>query len=238
MRYLVLFFFLILGLHSQEKPNFIIIFTDDQGYNDLSCFGSKTINTPNIDSLAESGVKLTNFYSASSVCTPSRAALLTGRMPKRTGMTNVLFPRSTTGLAPEEITIAEMLKSKGYETALIGKWHLGHQKQFMPMNQGFDYFYGMPYSNDMSIAKEFEISSNLILNDGCTREEMEADRKNYLTQYVKLRNKMPMLRGNTIIEYPVDQRTITRKYTDEAVKFINDKKDKTILSIPGSHHAS
>lgn len=119
-----------------------------------------------------------------------------------------------------------MLKSKGYETALIGKWHLGHQKQFMPMNQGFDYFYGMPYSNDMSIAKEFEISSNLILNDGCTREEMEAERKNYLTQYVKLRNKMPMLRGNTIIEYPVDQRTSTRKYTDEAVKFINDKKDK------------
>ena len=226
MRVIILFLTLTVSLFGAKKPNFIIIFTDDQGYADLSCFGSQTIKTPHIDSLAKSGIKLTNFYSASSVCTPSRAALLTGRMPKRIGMTNVLFPFSKTGLAPEEITIAEMLKQKGYKTALIGKWHLGHQKQFMPMNQRFDYFYGMPYSNDMSIAKKFEISSDIILNDGCTMKEMEEDRKKYLSEYRKLRNKMPMLRNNTITEYPVDQKTITRKYTDEAVKFINDKKDK------------
>ncbi|MCM8535769.1 MAG: sulfatase [Lentisphaeraceae bacterium] len=225
-KFLTLLFILLTTLVAEQKPNFIIILTDDQGYADLSCFGSETIKTPHIDSLAKSGIKLTSFYSASSVCTPSRAALLTGRMPKRTGMTNVLFPRSKNGLNPEEVTIAEMLKNKGYDTALIGKWHLGHQKKFMPMNHGFDYFYGMPYSNDMSISKEFEISSDLILNDGCTREEMENDRKNYIAQYKKLKNKMPMLRGNTIIEYPVDQRTITRKYTDEAVKFIKAKKDK------------
>lgn len=221
-------FFLVFAIHAfaEKQPNFIIIFTDDQGYGDLSCFDSQTIKTPNIDSLAKTGVKLSNFYSASSVCTPSRAALLTGRMPKRTGMTNVLFPRSTTGLPPSEITIAEMLKSKNYRTALVGKWHLGHQKEFMPMNQGFDEYYGMPYSNDMSIAKEFEISPDLVLNDGCTKEDMEEDRKNYLTDYKSLRGKMPMLRGNVIIEYPVDQRTITRKYTDEAVKFIKQQKDQ------------
>jgi len=217
----VLLFFLLFAAMGVAAPqNFIIILTDDQGYEDLGCFGSPTIKTPNIDRLAAEGMRMTSFYVASSVCSPSRAALMTGRMPKRVGVPGVLFPRSTTGLPPSEITIAEMLKTKGYKTAVIGKWHLGHQKKYMPMNQGFDSFFGIPYSNDMSISKEFDIAPDVKLNDGYTLEMMEQDRRRYLSEYKKLRNKVPLLRGNTIIEYPVDQRTLTRRYTEEAVKFI------------------
>ena len=119
---LLLLIFMLCGqwVYSRDQTNFVIIFTDDQGYGDLSCFGSKTIKTPNIDNLAAQGIRFTSFYSASSVCTPSRAALLTGRMPKRTGMTNVLFPWSQNGLPQSEVTIAEMLKSKGYSTGMVG----------------------------------------------------------------------------------------------------------------------
>ena len=119
-------------------PNFIVIFTDDQGYNDLGCFGSKDIRTPHIDRMAKEGMRFTDFYSAASVCTPSRAALLTGCYPERVGNLPVLFPRSVRGLNPDETTIADMLKAKGYATACIGKWHLGHHKQFLPTSQGFD----------------------------------------------------------------------------------------------------
>lgn len=223
---LVLIAFLLVAVSGYAAPrNFIIIMTDDQGYEDLGCFGSQTIATPNLDRLANEGMRMTSFYVASSVCSPSRAALLTGRMPVRVGVPGVLFPRSTTGLPPSEITIAEMLKAKGYKTAIVGKWHLGHQAPFMPMNQGFDSFFGLPYSNDMSISKEFDIVPDVKLNEGCTREEMEQDRGRYLAEYKKLKNKMPLLRGNTIIEYPVDQSTLTRRYTEEAVKFIKASKD-------------
>ena len=224
--FVVLFLLFYSVLSAQKKPNFIIIFTDDQGYGDLSCFGSKKINTPNIDSLASSGIKFTDFYSASSVCTPSRAALLTGRMPKRTGMTNVLFPWSQNGLPQSEITIAEMLKENGYETALIGKWHLGHKKEYLPTSQGFNYYYGIPYSNDMSIAPELDVAANIKLNKGYTMETVNEHKKIFRKQYKKIRNNMPIMRGTEIIEYPVDQTQITRKYTEEAVKYIKDNKDK------------
>ena len=224
--FIVLFLLILSALNGQDKANFIIIFTDDQGYGDLSCFGSKTIKTPNIDSLAASGIKFTDFYSASSVCTPSRAALLTGRMPKRTGMTNVLFPWSQNGLPQSEITIAEMLKEKGYKTALIGKWHLGHKKEFLPTSQGFDCYYGIPYSNDMSIAPELDLASNVKLNEGMTMEIVNEHKEIFKKKYREIRNNMPIMRGTEIIEYPVDQRLITRKYTDEAVKFIRENKEK------------
>ncbi len=136
-----------------NKPNFIIIFCDDLGYGDLGAYGHPTIRTPNIDRMAAEGQKWTNFYVAASVCTPSRAALLTGRLPIRSGMcsdkSRVLFPNSTGGLPDSEITIAEALKTAGYATACIGKWHLGHLPQYLPMRHGFDSYFGIPYSNDM-----------------------------------------------------------------------------------------
>lgn len=226
---IVFFLGIFFSVSAQKQANFIIIFTDDQGYGDLSCFGSKTIKTPNIDALAASGIRFTDFYSASSVCTPSRAALLTGRMPKRTGMTNVLFPWSQNGLAQSEVTIAEMLKQKDYKTALIGKWHLGHKKEFLPAAQGFDYYYGMPYSNDMSIAPELDVAENVQLNEGFTLQTVNEHKKIFKQQYSKVRNTMPMMRGTEIIEYPVDQRQITRKYTEEAVRYINENKDKAFF---------
>jgi arylsulfatase A len=131
-------------------PNIVFIFTDDLGYGDLSCFGAPDIQTPNIDRIAEEGIKFTSFLSASPVCSPSRAGLLTGRMPQRLGINAVFFPESFTGMDPEEITFAEILKQKGYQTAIVGKWHLGHMPQFLPLNQGFDKYYGIPYSNDMA----------------------------------------------------------------------------------------
>ena len=127
------------GAVSAATPNFVIIFTDDQGYADLSCFGSKEIRTPNIDRMAEEGRKFTSFYVASSICTPSRAGLLTGCYPKRIQMAKgVLFPHSQHGLHPEEVTIADLLKTADYATAAIGKWHLGHQPSFLHTRQGFD----------------------------------------------------------------------------------------------------
>ncbi len=137
--------------HGAEKPNFIIVFTDDQGYNDLGCFGSQTIKTPNIDRLADEGRKYTSFDTACSVCSPSRAALLTGCYPKRVGMhRHVLFPKSRYGLNPTEYTIADHLKSQGYATACVGKWHLGHHPETLPRANGFDSYFGIPYSNDMN----------------------------------------------------------------------------------------
>lgn len=217
---------------AQKQPNFIIIFTDDQGYEDLSCFGSKNVKTPNIDKMADEGMKLTSFYVASSVCSPSRAALLTGRMPKRVGIPGVLFPvKNEKGLSSEEITIAELLKKKNYATALVGKWHLGHDKQYLPLNQGFDSYFGIPYSNNMSIAAGIDISPNIVYNEGYTRESMlkdihlvETNSEN--TKKNDLQNKPPLMRGNEIVEYPTNQTTLTERYTNEAVSFIENNKDK------------
>ncbi len=133
---------------ANRLPNIIMIYADDLGYGDLGCYGSK-IRTPNLDRMAAEGVRFTDFYSANALCSPSRAALMTGRYPTRVGVPRVLGPKSTEGLPDDEITIAQMLKPKGYKTMCIGKWHLGHLPQFLPTRRGFDNYFGIPYSNDM-----------------------------------------------------------------------------------------
>ena len=133
-----------------NRPNVIIVFTDDQGYADVGCFGAKGFVTPNLDRLAAEGIQCTDFYSAGNVCSPSRAALMTCSYPVRVGVTYVLGPGSNVGLNLQEVTIAELLKSIGYATAAVGKWHLGDDKTFLPTRQGFDQYFGLPYSNDMS----------------------------------------------------------------------------------------
>ena len=135
---------------NKTRPNIIIFFTDDQGYADVGCFGAEGFETPHLDQLASDSIRFTDFYVPATVCTPSRAGLLTGKYPKRVGLHEaVLFPYSENGLSPDEYTMAEMLQGKGYSTACIGKWHLGHKDKFMPNNQGFDYYFGVSYSNDM-----------------------------------------------------------------------------------------
>ena len=201
---------------SADRPNIIIIFTDDQGYNDLGCFGSPNIRTPNIDRMAAEGMKLTSFYSGASVCTPSRAALLTGCYPERVGNLNVLFPNSDVGLNPEETTIAEMLKSNGYTTACFGKWHLGHHQPFLPTEHGFDEYFGIPYSNDMGVDGSMPLSDNIILHEGRTVEDFRAEAA----------KEPPLMRGNQVIEWPADQTQLTSRYTEEAVRFITKNADK------------
>src|SRR5262245_44987965 len=141
------------GAQAQRPPNVVILLADDLGYGDLGCYGHPTIRTPNLDRMAAEGMRFTDFYAAAPVCTPSRAALLTGRYPVRSGMAGdqrrVLFPDSTRGLPAEEITLAERLKERGYATACYGKWHLGHRLPYLPMRHGFDEYFGIPYSNDM-----------------------------------------------------------------------------------------
>ena len=149
---LILCFGLAPSLAIAAKPNFVVIFTDDQGYGDLSCFGGKHVHTPRIDQMAEEGSRLTGFYVAAPVCTPSRAALMTGCYPKRINMATgdnfgVLLAGDRKGLNPEEITIAEVLKTAGYQTGIFGKWHLGDQAEFLPTRQGFDEFFGIPFSH-------------------------------------------------------------------------------------------
>lgn len=199
-----------------EKPNVIIIFTDDQGYEDLGVFGATAIKTPNIDKMARAGMRFTDFYSAASVCTPSRAALLTGCYPKRVGNLNVLFPRDVIGLNPAETTIAGMLKRVGYATACIGKWHLGHLKAFLPTNHGFDTYFGIPYSNDMTIAQDMRLSRALVLREGITQQTLWQAKKNLV----------PLMRNEEVIEYPADQSTLTRRYTEEAIAFIKRNREK------------
>lgn len=177
-----------LTTQAQRKPNIVVILADDLGYGDIGTFGAKDIRTPNIDGLAEKGIKLTSFYSSSPVCSPTRAALITGRYPRRLGIDHVFFPESFTGIPSEEVTIAEALKGNGYRTAIFGKWHLGHHRQFLPLQNGFDEYYGIPYSNDMM--------------------------------------GVAYLRGNEVDSIKVNQKYITHTYTKEAVRFIDQNKDK------------
>lgn len=203
---------------TQDRPNFVIIFTDDQGYQDLGCFGSPKIKTPNIDRMAQEGMRFTDFYVAACVCTPSRAALMTGCYPKRVGLEKgVLFPRSTKGLNPKEITIAKLLKQAGYKTACFGKWHLGHHEQFLPTNHGFDEYFGIPYSNDMAIDPEMPVADNCNFREGMTLERMRNDKPTH--------HWVPLFRGDKIVEYPADQTTLTQRYTEEAIRFIKENKD-------------
>ncbi len=203
------------NIHAAEKlnpskPNFIIILADDMGYGDVGIFGHPTIKTPNLDRMASEGQKWTNFYVAAPVCTPSRAGLLTGRLPVRTGMCSekrrVLFPDSKGGLPENEMTIASALKTTGYATACIGKWHLGHLPQYAPNAHGFDYYFGIPYSNDMDATSLKPNRLESILNP----------RPEYFI--------VPLMRNSEIIERPADQTTITKRYTLEAIKFIKQNK--------------
>lgn len=209
---------LLLTLQSEELKgqgkspvNFIIIFTDDQGYGDLGCYGHPTIKTPHIDKLASQGQRWTTFYTAANVCTPSRAGLLTGRLPIRSGMCSdrirVLFPDSDGGLPQNENTLAELLKTAGYRTAAIGKWHLGHLPAFLPTSHGFDSYLGIPYSNDMDR-----------VNTLPAREAIMNAKKEYFN--------VPLMRNEEIIERPADQNTIVKRYTEEAVKFIAENRKK------------
>jgi len=198
--------------NSEKSPNVIVIFMDDMGYGDLSSFGHPTISTPNIDKLAREGQKWTNFYTACSVCSPSRGALLTGRYPVRIGLgptqdnKRVFFPNSTGGLPSNEITIAEMLKEKGYKTGIIGKWHLGHLPEHLPTTQGFDSYYGIPYSNDMDAVGGWKLSSFFV----------EPDHNMW---------NVPLMANTEIIERPANQHTITKRYTEKALEFIEANKD-------------
>ena len=149
---------------AKKPPNFVVVFIDDLGYSDLGCFGSPLIKTPRLDRMADEGVKFTSFY-AQPICSPSRASLLTGCLPMRVSIPDVLFPHSKTGINSDEITIAEILKDRGYTTACIGKWHLGHQDKFLPRRHGFDYFYGLPYSNDMDAQSRKEPQIPLMRNE-------------------------------------------------------------------------
>ncbi len=202
---------------NSDKPNFIIIFTDDQGYGDLSSFGSKTIKTPNIDRLADEGRKFTSFMVASPVCTPSRAALLTGCYPKRVGMhQHVLFPASTKGLNPKEHTIADHLKGQGYATACFGKWHLGHHPEVLPTSNGFDTYFGIPYSNDMNHPD----NKGKPQGGFAGMDILWNDPQSTLTKW-----KTPLFEDTKIVELPVDQRTVTRRYTQKAIDFVTEHQD-------------
>ncbi len=139
----------VLDTTAQTKPNIVFIYADDLGYGDLGCYGSKVNRTPHLDQLAKDGIRFTDFYSAAPVSSPSRAALLTGRYPIRMGINHVFFPESFTGLPASEITLGEVLQKQSYRTAIVGKWHLGHMPQFLPLQNGFDEYFGIPYSNDM-----------------------------------------------------------------------------------------
>ena len=194
-----------------RAPNFIIILTDDQGYGDLGSYGHPTLRTPNIDRMAAEGQRWTSFYAAP-VCTPSRVQLMTGRLAVRTGLAGgVLFPDSTGGLQPDEITVAEILKARGYATAAIGKWHLGVLPEYLPQSQGFDSYFGIPYSNDMDQ----------------TGRQMSADERfrRYMDATIEYFN-VPLMRDRAIVERPAQQSTLTKRYTDAAVAFIKAHSDR------------
>lgn len=184
-----------------ETPNVVIIFTDDQGYGDLGCYGGTHVVTPNLDRLATQGMRFTDFHVAQAVCGASRAALLTGCYPNRIGMLGAPGPASTHGINDREILISELLRSQGYATAAVGKWHLGHHRKFLPLQHGFDSYFGLPYSNDMWPSHP---------------------------EKVKFPD-LPLIEGNEIVDSqvtPEDQCTLTKRYTEHAVKFIQDNQKK------------
>lgn len=187
---------------SSDRPNFVVIFCDDLGYGDIGCFGADKHHTPNLDRMAAEGRRFTSFYVSSGVCTPSRSSLMTGCYPRRVNMHQneaglcVLFPVNRKGLNPDEVTMAEVLKSQGYATACIGKWHLGDQPAFLPTRQGFDTYFGIPYSNDMGTTQGPD------------------------------RPPLPLLRDEEVVEAPADQNTLTRRYTDEVIRFMREHRDE------------
>ncbi len=204
-----------LTLPAQDNPNIVIIYADDLGYGDLGCYGHPTIRTPNLDRMAAEGMRFTQFYSAAEVCTPSRAALLTGRYAIRSGMCHNRFRvlrNVSTGHLPEgEVTLAELLKTRGYTTGCVGKWHLGvwaNNPAGHPKHHGFDLTFGLPHSNDM---------------DPVGPRPKDEDNKDDPDQKWW---KAPLFDGEKLIEQPADQTTLTRRYTEQAVKFIGERKGR------------
>ncbi len=181
-----------------KQPNILLMNCDDLGYGDLGCYGSTKNKTPHLDQMAAEGLTLTDFYMASPVCSPSRAAMMTGCYPTRIGVERVLFPGDSLGLSPEETTVARTLKASGYDTKLIGKWHCGDQPPFFPTNHGFDEYYGIPYSNDM----------------GRQASKGGADRP-----------PLPLMRNDGVIQQQPDQAGLTERYVEEAVRFIREKRE-------------
>lgn len=209
---------------SNRKPNFIVIFCDNLGYGDIEPFGSTVNRTPCLNRMAREGRKFTHFCVTAGVCTPSRASIMTGCYSQRVGMHwnprdgQVLRPISPYGLNPEEVTVAEVLKQKGYKTGMIGKWHLGDQPPFLPTKQGFDYFYGIPYSDDMTQAVGQRLGDRL-------------DGKNW--------PPLPVMLNDTVIRAGVDRNLLTKDYTEKAVEFIEQNKDEPFFlyfpqAMPGS----
>lgn len=183
-----------------DQPNIVIIFTDDQGYQDIGCFGSPDIKTPHLDQMAKEGIRLTDFYAAQAVCSASRAGLLTGCYPNRLGIHGAFMPSSKHGLSLKEVTIAEMLKTINYKTATFGKWHLGDHPKFMPNNQGFDEYFGIPYSNDMW---PFHPQQGPIFDF----------------------DHLPLFDNDKIIDTLTNQALLTTQITERSVDFIKRNKD-------------
>jgi arylsulfatase A len=190
-----------------QLPNIILIYLDDVGYSDFGCYGGDSIQTSRLDRMAEEGIMFTDFYAATAMCTPSRAAILTGCYPKRIGMSyftnqinHVLLPGGSEGINPDEMTIPEMLKEKGYVTKMVGKWHLGDQLEFLPLQHGFDSFFGLPYSHDIHPDHE----------------------RNDLFNFPPL----PLIRDNEVIESNPDRKLLSERFTEEAVEFISNNKQK------------
>ena len=216
-------------LNAAEKPNFIVINIDDLGYADIGAFGSTLNRTPNLDRMAAEGMKLKCHYAAP-VCSPSRSSLMTGCYPKRVlPIPGVLFPGAAVGLHPQEQTVAEILKSAGYATQCVGKWHLGDQPEFLPTAQGFDHYFGIPYSNDMGTAAEgskSDLGAPLPV-----RKPGEGGKAADTGLTGNNQPPLPLVRDGTVIERvgADGQQSITQRYTEEAVKFIRASKDKSFF---------
>ena len=219
------FAFLHNAQSAHPTPNIILIFIDDMGYGDVGFNGATIPKTPNLDQMANEGMIFDDFYVGCAVCSGSRTALLTGTHYQRVSMSPVLFPRSDKGLHPNEVTLADMLKDAGYRTACVGKWHLGHLPPCLPTYQGFESYFGIPYSNDMWIDPANKLAEDIVLREGLTLKDV--------TSGHRVKNQVPLMRNEEIIEYPADQNTITKRYTEEAIKFIEScKNEPYFLYLP------
>ncbi|ELP30586.1 sulfatase family protein [Rhodopirellula baltica] len=208
---------------SEGRPNVVVILADDLGYGDLSCYGAEDISTPNIDRMATEGAKFSSFY-VSSVCSPTRASLMTGSHSTRVGIGGVLFPRNNHGLNSDEITLPELLKNQGYATAIIGKWHLGNEDMFQPLNHGFDYWYGTPSSNSQFYYPTIKkYAADCVFREGFTREGI----------LKRETAACPLIEDNIVIEVPADQTQFTQRYTRETIRFITQNKDKSFFVYLG-----